>query len=265
MNLQPAKKLAMRLGMYRPARWLERHVLRPASLRTLQQDREFLRPLVATGALCFDIGANNGAKTEVLLDLGARVVAVEPQDGAVAEMVAQFRGRKGLTILKIAVSDHPGVATLHIARSPTASSLVSGWGDVIVGHVDVPMLTLDQLIEKYGRPDYCKIDVEGSDVAVLRGLSHPLKLISFEFHFWSDGVNELRQALDRLEALGSYQFNYTRQDKPGFCGPRWGSRDELWDWLGLSTAAPPPSDYGDVFARQVANRNPDRSLEPPVS
>jgi FkbM family methyltransferase len=249
VNLHPAKQLALRVGLYRHARWLERHVLRPASLKTLQADREFLRPLVPAGAKCFDIGANNGSKAEVLLDLGAQVLAVEPQATALAELTAQLGARSGLTILCVALADKPGVATLHLAPSATAASLVSGWGGADVGSVDVPVLTLDLLIEKYGAPHYCKIDVEGSDVAVLRGLSRPLPLISFEYHLWADGAADLRAAMARIAELGRYEFNYTRQDVPGFQGTHWGTADDVYAWLGLTKPTPPPSDYGDVFAR----------------
>jgi FkbM family methyltransferase len=251
VNLQPVKRLSLRLGLYRPARWFVRHVLRPSSLQSLRDDRDFLRPLVAPGALCFDVGANNGAKSEVLLDLGARVIAVEPQPGAVAELTAQLGGHPRLTILPVALSDRSGVATLHLAQSATAASLVAGWGGPDVGTVDVPVLTLDMLIEKYGRPDYCKIDVEGWDVTVLRGLSVPPPIVSFEFHTWADGVADLKAGLARISELGGYQFNFTRQDAPGFHGPRWGTADELCTWLGVDGPKPIPSDYGDVFARLV--------------
>jgi FkbM family methyltransferase len=251
VNLRPAKRLALRLGLYRPARWVERHVLRPSSIRTLQADREFLRPLVPNGSLCFDVGANNGWKAEVLLDLGATVVAVEPQPDAVAELRAQLGARARLTVLVVALADRPGVGTLHLAQSATAASLVPGWGGPDIGMIDVPILTLDLLIERYGAPHYCKIDVEGSDLAVLRGLSQPLPLLSFEFHLWANGVTEAREALAWLAGLGRYQFNYTRQDVPGFCSPHWGSAEDLCDWLGLAGPVPPASDYGDVFARLV--------------
>ena len=192
----------------------------------------------------------------MLLELGARVIAVEPQPGAVAELGGPVGGHSRLTIFPVALSDRPGVATLHLARSATAASFVAGWGGPDVGTVDVPVLTLDMLIEKYGRPDYCKIDVEGWDVAVLRGLSSPLPLLSFEFHTWADGVAELKAGLARIAELGRYEFNYTRQDAPGFRGPYWGTADELWAWLGVGGPQPVPSDYGDVFARLVGPTGP---------
>jgi FkbM family methyltransferase len=44
------------------------------------------------------------------------------------------------------------------------------------------MTTMDTLISLYGKPDYCKIDVEGFEINVLKGLNIPLNLVSFEYH-----------------------------------------------------------------------------------
>lgn len=40
-----------------------------------------LAPFVGRGDLAFDVGANNGLYTETLLELGAEVIAVEPNPG----------------------------------------------------------------------------------------------------------------------------------------------------------------------------------------
>jgi len=43
------------------------------------------------------------------------------------------------------------------------------------------MTTPDKLIERFGLPAFIKIDVEGFETEVLRGLSHPVKMISCEY------------------------------------------------------------------------------------
>ena len=39
----------------------------------------------------------------------------------------------------------------------------------------------DNMISRYGSPEFTKIDVEGYEFEVLNGLSQPIKTISFEF------------------------------------------------------------------------------------
>ena len=43
------------------------------------------------------------------------------------------------------------------------------------------MTTLDTLVAEYGEPAFCKIDVEGFEVEALKGLSRPLRALSFEY------------------------------------------------------------------------------------
>ena len=49
------------------------------------------------------------------------------------------------------------------------------------GETRVDVTTLDCLIERFGLPAFCKIDVEGSQLEVLRGLSRALRVIAFEY------------------------------------------------------------------------------------
>jgi hypothetical protein len=60
-------------------------------------------------------------------------------------------------------------------------------------------------MEKYGYPDYIKIDVEGYELNVLKGLSKPVRLVSFEFieEFFDDSL----KCLDQLSALGKIKIN----------------------------------------------------------
>jgi hypothetical protein len=47
--------------------------------------------------------------------------------------------------------------------------------------VDIRVSTFDDLIGKYGEPAFCKIDVEGYEAEVVRGLSKPLRTLSFGY------------------------------------------------------------------------------------
>ena len=45
---------------------------------------------------------------------------------------------------------------------------------------EVPSITLDYLISKYGIPYYIKIDIEGGELNAIQGLNHCVQLLSIE-------------------------------------------------------------------------------------
>ena len=86
------------------------------SLEIRQVQVEFYRALLdgcGRGDLSFDIGANEGAKTDVFLRLGANVVAVEPDElnqEVLKNRFLDYRlGRKSVVIVGKAVSDKSSV------------------------------------------------------------------------------------------------------------------------------------------------------------
>jgi FkbM family methyltransferase len=173
-------------------RWIRRRPSSRGSEARAPHGLALYRPFVPRGGLVFDIGANIGERTSIFLALGARIVAVEPQ----SDCSARLRQRFGETIAieQAAVGAEEGTADLLIASAHTISSLSPEWvaGVQESGRfsehrwdekVTVPVTTLDALIVRYGTPDFTKIDVEGYELAVLRGLSQPLPALSFEFDF----------------------------------------------------------------------------------
>ena len=73
--------------------------------------------------------------------------------------------------------------------------------------IEVPMLTLDSLIDQFGVPAFTKIDVEDHEVEVLEGLSTPLPALSFEY--FSYMPERAIQCIELLKALGNYRYNWS--------------------------------------------------------
>ncbi|HXC02397.1 MAG TPA: FkbM family methyltransferase [Opitutaceae bacterium] len=215
--------------------------------------REFYAQFVRPGSLVFDLGANVGHYALIFRSLGSRVVAVEPQAELVAGLRWRFSGRKDMQIVQAAVGATRATAVLH--KAPNQSEIASLRADVgersrfATSHhfsevETVPVVTLDSLLQQFGRPDFCKIDVEGFECEVLAGLSQPLPLLSLEFNreFWT----ETKRCLGRLAELGDYRFNYTLGEISALAGSGWIDATALISEL---EASKDPLLWGDLYAR----------------
>lgn len=225
----------------------------PGRIRRL---RRFYEPLISPGDLCFDIGAHVGNRTAAWLQMGARVVAVEPQAHLMV-WLRRLHGRSpALTTVRAAVGAAPGAATLrHDPRNPTVSTLSEEWIEAVrrepsFGAVrwrsaePVAVTTLDALIAEYGRPALCKIDVEGYEAEALRGLSQPLPIVCFEYI--PAAMNVARDCLDQLTSLGTYRYNWYEGESHRWASSRWLTIGEMvsqLDRLGAGRAS------GDIFGR----------------
>lgn len=227
------------------------------ALRQSQRMREFYAALLPKGALVFDIGANVGTMTGIFAGLGARVVAVEPNPDCARHIELSTR-RGQVEVLAAAVSDRDGQAVLKVSdRKDKMSSLSDEWRDAVskenadyVGmwkrEVTVPTITLDALIQRYGEPWYIKIDVEGYEEQVIKGLSQCPSLLSFEFNrvFLEPALKALESAV-----FDDVVFNYTLIDPVRFELENWVGRNELKKAiLELGEG----QGLGDVFVRRRA-------------
>lgn len=175
--------------------------------------RRYIQP----GDLVFDIGAHVGDRVSSFRRIGARVVALEPQP-LLQRALHLIHGRDaGVIVIPAAVGPDTAAATLHInTRNPTVSTLSSaflveafgadGWRDQTWdATLEVPAVTLDRLIVKFGPPAFIKIDIEGYEDEALRGLMQTVPALSFEFTTIARDVAQ--RCIDHLTALGDYQFN----------------------------------------------------------
>ena len=187
--------------------------------------RSFYGRLVSAGDLVFDIGANAGDRTGAFDRLGCRVVSVEPQQKCVVALTRRFGARPNVTVVQSAVGATEGTAEMFDSDSDVLSSLSTEWmarvkesgrfADATWGepHI-VPLTTLDHLIAAHGEPAFAKVDVEGYELEVLRGLSCPVRAVSFEFT--PEAIQTAYECIDRLDAIGSYAFNVSYGESMAF-------------------------------------------------
>lgn len=251
-----AKRVVASLGLYDLFLRARLAAERRLPFGRYQAELRFYRQFIRPGDLCFDIGANFGQKTSIFLDAGARVVAVEPQPVCLNLLRRGFRRWRTLEIVPAALGAAPGEAELLLCDETTTISTMSrrfastgrfastySWRRTIV----VPTTTLDALVERYGVPAYCKIDVEGYEANVLAGLTRPLPLVSFEFS--REFMDIARECIRYLEGLGPITFDCVLNHASTRLLGAWSTSDALLTRLdGIAD----PLLVGEIYARGVS-------------
>ncbi|MGB8799205.1 MAG: FkbM family methyltransferase [Candidatus Acidiferrales bacterium] len=247
------RTLLKRCGVYERAKgsWIYDLYWSVADRRILddrQKESDFYRTLLEgfqDGDLIFDVGANQGYKSDIFLRCGAKVVAVDP-DRTNQEILKQkfldLRWKKRrLVIVPKAVSDRISTETMWIDAPGSAKNTLSRkWADTLkdddkrFGHTlgfeqsrQVETVTIEQLIIAHGSPFFIKIDVEGHELSVLRGIRRPVPYLSFEVNlpeFRREGL-ECIQVLAGLAPDG--KFNYSADCRRGLVLDRWIEKEEI--------------------------------------
>src|SRR5690606_34257673 len=166
-------------------------------------DQSYLE-LTGKNKLIFDIGSNKGNKVKVFLKMGYKVVALEPEKTSHSTLSYRYKNNKNVTIVNKGVSYEEGVLKMYIASNRSGFNTLShNWVESLKKNLDnvwdkkfefkesydVPVTTLEHLIDLYGVPYFIKIDVEGFELNVLKGLKSTPHFISFEANL-PDFVND---------------------------------------------------------------------------
>lgn len=216
--------------------------LRPLAAPILYRlERRRLRALysqfVEPGDLVFDIGAAEGYHTAVFADLGARVVAVEPQPGFADRLRRRAAADPAITVVEAGAGAEPGsipmsislgdpeISTFDPAKWSSGRYRGRSWERVVT----VAIVTLDQLVRLHGRPAYVKIDVEGWEAPVLEGLGLAPRALSFEFA--GEFLDDVDRCLDLIEALAPATYNYSKYRRHRLESPAWLDRAGLLEAL----------------------------------
>jgi FkbM family methyltransferase len=141
---------------------------------------EAILPYLHSDAVLWDIGANFGLHgiTAKHLKPEAKVICIEPSPFMITRMQANSRlNDVDVDIVGIALSDRPGLKHLHFMEGnpgmTTLKPLAAGnYAGKLISWCD----TGDSVVaaEMLPSPTVIKLDVEGSEVDVLRGLTNVL-------------------------------------------------------------------------------------------
>jgi FkbM family methyltransferase len=225
---------------------------RPELLREVELDlvgglAPWLTPRVA-----FDVGAHHGPFSEALLDAGFEVHALEPNPTTCDELERRLGGRTGFQAHQLAAGSEESEAQLALVSDPTGdyidpsqfaslSGLAPPPGLVSAGTVRVKVRRLDSLVCELGivAPSFIKVDAEGTDLEVMRGLGN-LRPAVLQVEFWDESLpfsgpgatnrvsNLVAQAKQQGLPWHLVVFRRWGDDRAAFYSARTGSPERSW-------------------------------------
>lgn len=176
----------------------------------------FYSQFMTKGDIVFDVGANVGDKSAIFSSLAKTVIAIEPQQACLPNLRNRFRNSNVIVVDK-ALGSQRGKTSLRRSVNMTTTASMSSrfikdvlssgrFGERWDDFEEVEVITLNELIAAYGSPAFIKIDVEGFEPEVIRGLSKPVKALSFEFH--PEVLYMAEEVLQHAKTLGPISVNY---------------------------------------------------------
>lgn len=227
---------------------------RHLELVELEERTSFYSTFVNKDDLYFDIGANVGNRIAPILKIGAKVVAVEPQILCVKRLKSLFGNR--IVIEHIGLGAKEEIRNFYISNQSVLSTFsteqiektkngrfsTSKWKPITM-----TITTMDALIHKYGVPAFVKIDVEGFEFEVLKGLSTPIRMISFEYTVpeMSEVLFECINSLNNLSNM--YVYNYSVGESMKFALNEWLDYEAMINLIQKDDFI--NTGFGDVYAK----------------
>lgn len=223
--------------------------------KNIQRRASFYQQFIKPHELVFDVGANIGNRVASFVKLNAKVVAVEPQHDCCIFLEERF-GKK-VSVLRNGIGESRGELDLYIGESNILSTFAKDRVENLSeGRFSqhqwkksgsIPIITLEDLIEKYGQPSFIKIDVEGMELEVLKGLRSPVKGISFEYTV-PEETSKLINCVRQLIAIDKrYEFNYSVGESMSLQLEKWITAEEILAHIETSVFL--ETSWGDVYCR----------------
>ena len=212
--------------------------------------------------LIFDVGLNLGNKTKYLLFLGAKVIGFEPQKDcfehalknlSLYSALGKFKGKN------VALSNSIGQADFYKSNQHVLSTMSTEFieeagkerfkGCNWDNKTTVETSTLDEQVSEYGSPKYIKIDVEGFEYNVLKGLTNPVEYISIEFtpELYDNSEKCLEYLLDLNN--GECLFNYVYRENDHYLFEEWQDINKIKEYL--SNVKDFRYEFGDIYIKST--------------
>jgi FkbM family methyltransferase len=178
---------------------------------------KIFRKQLTKGMRVMDIGANIGyfALIEAqILAIDGEVYAIEPvpNNFDLLKTNVELNAFSNIRLFQFAIADYNGFSKIYLSKYSNWHSLIRS-ANSSDDYIIVETITLDKLLEVRGEPvvDYIRMDVEGFEGKIIRGMTHTLTTNSnlrlfIEFHPNLIEKIEGQSVKMLLEKLASFGF-----------------------------------------------------------
>jgi FkbM family methyltransferase len=233
-------------------RIINKFIIRNAELK---KRIELYSKIIKKDDLVFDIGANHGNRVTPFLEIGSKIVAVEPNPLLANKLTKKF-GRK-ITVIQKAIGDEIGTVELYVNDSDVLSTTSKEFiekakatgrfgelSNAFNNVVNVEMISIENLFKEYGYPVFIKIDTEGLEYKIIKTLNNnKVKALSFEFAI-PESLEEVLLSLEYLNSIGYVKFNISFGESMDFLTH---VNIDFIDFIDFISKLPKMS-WGDIYA-----------------
>ena len=240
--VQPANRLLQALGPFEIkigdqsvfANSVDRLISLTLLRRGGSEDHELTlwRSLCGPGMVVIDVGSNLGLYAFVAAECvgpSGRVIAIEaaPDNAELMRLGCERNGHRNVEIVEAAAADRSGVIELALRDEHHGDHQVANASPERT-RIAVPAVTLDELVGSPAAVDRIKLDVQGAEALVIRGMSEVLKdspkLIVFS-EFWPKGLSRCgmrasdylqfwrKAGFDVFEVVGTHRLSRVDDDE----------------------------------------------------
>ena len=202
----------------------------------------------------FDIGANIGKWSLENINTCDKIIAVEASPTTYNVLVKHTDHNTNIVCVNYAVcnSDKEYI-DFYNCSADTLSTINKDWLDSSNSRfynqynyniITCKTITIDKLIEEYGKPELIKIDVEGGEFECLSSLTQKVNHLCFE---WASETNHITfNCIDYLQSLGYTEFAIQFEDNYRYRPQCYTNIEIVKEQLNKTT---PKKEWGMVWAK----------------
>jgi FkbM family methyltransferase len=168
-----------------------------------QIEVEFLLSFLNKDWVVYDIGANIGYHTHAFASCAKQVFAFEPHPKTFQLLANNTQHLSNVTLLNLAVSNFNGKSRCYDYDTNIKSNYGAVSVDNETGVVEIECASLETVNNNL--PDFIKIDVEGSELAVIQGCMEVIKVKNPVIYYEAHETVHLKE-IYQLLAPQDYKF-----------------------------------------------------------